>query len=132
MRLNEEPDAARLWAAQEQELVDSGDVGREFLKALKHVTKTAENYIDRGVDPAYALRRGIAAVESETDQGPLPVALIGPLLVLMGMYWKHGEEMMAGLSPIEHRVAIEALTSKIASLNDAAREGGGDAGELDS
>lgn len=109
-----------LWREQRLEL-QSEQVSRDFLEFIECWVDRAEELLDNGMDsPAEALRQALR--HADETLGRVSVHFLGQMLVVIGTHWKHGDQMMTGLSSIELRLVQDMLALKFAELQRQAAD----------
>lgn len=99
--------------------------GQDFLSFFEKWFDEAEIRIDEITQPAEAMRTSLTATEEEL--GFLSSSWLGQMVCVAAMHWVHGKDMVEGLTNIEMRVVEEALTRKVAELQDSAEKTTADA-----
>lgn len=140
------PADPQAWEMTRRSLMEDGETGARFLVFLNFWLNTAEKIMTEPpremtlVDPnasaaagkpvfdtitvgspplpANAVRSALEIAEKEL--GFIDVWFLGQLLVVIAMYWVHGDDFARGLSPIELKLAGEGLAYKIHDLQETA------------
>lgn len=124
---------ADAWTQQTVEL-RADENGQRFLTFFEFWFDAAEKLISDGLDaqmcngtpsnawtPVRAMREALKV--SEEQLGFLTVDWIGQMLAVASMHWAHGQEMVKGLTFVEHRLVQESVARKVAQLAEDAKIG---------
>lgn len=139
------PSDEQSWSLTKKSIEDDGPTGAKFLVFLNFWLNTAETMLaESGIrteqhqiagdsevrdvitastllTPANALRQALEVAEQRL--GFVDVWFLGQLLVVICMYWSHGDAAAQEFSIIELKFTGNALAYKIHELQEAAEQG---------
>lgn len=115
MKVINEPE----WQSQISEIKGYGEVGESFLEWFSAwADATEREYEKSGVELVSCLRDTFT--DTKRERGPIPVFMLGQMLVLFSAHWVYRNEFADQLSSIEMELLLLMLKNKIADLQDFA------------
>ncbi len=125
MKVRDEAD----WTIQEQMFRDQGETGVVFRDFMVFWCETAETMVDQAVLTAnrempitQAFRLALPIAEQQF--GNLQNIFVGQMLLAIGNYWVHGQEVVTSLTNIELKFYMEAVQLNHERLSEMAAQQG--------
>lgn len=116
-----QPAEPELWAQARTTIEGDGILGHKFLLFMDTWLDRIEALTHSGSMPIGPALR-MALVDTEKALGIIDTGLLGEIMTAIGLYWQHRDDFIKALSPIEIRLAGDALSAKLAQANVDQRE----------